>query len=234
MEAIENGNLIGSINGTVVGDAGLVAGKLGLALYTNGVDQYVDFGYQGDTCLGSTSLCARGRITAFWMLPADDSNGYILDTGRYGYDRVAIYVDNFILNVIIRYPGNAWSVTRALPSQPGWLHLVVSWQPCYGIKLYTNGALMARDTVPSTTFTSGGMPRLVLGAANSYIGKYKITLDELRVWDTVMSDEEVLALYNVDVGRNWDVFHYSDVMMGAMASQITSVSSVCSTVYSKK
>ena len=46
------------------------------------------------------------------------------------------------------------------------------------------------------------MPRFVLGAMNEYDNMYKMSLDEFRVWDTVMSDEEVLALYTVDAGRN--------------------------------
>ena len=94
MEKIDNGNLIGSINGTVVGSAGLVAGKMGLTLYINGVDQNVDFGYQGDTCLGSISLCTHGWVTAFWLQPFGDRSGIIMDTGLYGYDRTVIYVFN--------------------------------------------------------------------------------------------------------------------------------------------
>ena len=45
MEVIEDENLIGAINGTMVGGAVLVECKKGLALYINGVDQVVDSGY---------------------------------------------------------------------------------------------------------------------------------------------------------------------------------------------
>ena len=51
------GKLIGSINDTVVGDVELVAGKKGLALHINGKDQYVEFSYQSNTCLGYFVLC---------------------------------------------------------------------------------------------------------------------------------------------------------------------------------
>ena len=95
MQVIEKENLIGSVNGTVVGGAALVEGKKGLALYTNGVNQYVDFGYQGDTCLGGIRLCANGWLTAFWMQSADDGSGVIMDTGMYGYGRVGILVNRF-------------------------------------------------------------------------------------------------------------------------------------------
>ena len=65
MNTIENGNLIGSIDGTIFGGVELMTGKKGPAHYTNGVDQYVDFGYQGDPCLGYFIFCTQGWVTAF-------------------------------------------------------------------------------------------------------------------------------------------------------------------------
>ena len=63
MEIIEYRNLIG----TVVGGAALMVGKKGLALYINGINQVVDFSYQGNTCFGALSLCAHGWVTTFWL-----------------------------------------------------------------------------------------------------------------------------------------------------------------------
>ena len=60
MELIEHDNLIGSINGAIVDDAGFVAGRNGLALSINGMDQYVEFLYQGATYLGSSSSVLMG------------------------------------------------------------------------------------------------------------------------------------------------------------------------------
>ena len=42
-------------------------------------------------------------------------------------------------------------------------------------------------------------PRFVIGADFRYRGGYKDILDELRVWDTVMS-EDVWKLYRQDAG----------------------------------
>ena len=209
MEVIENGNLIGSINGTVIGDARLVSGKMGLALYTNGVDQYVDFGYQGDKCLGSISLCLHGWVTAFWVQLVNDNHGVIMDTGVYGYDRVWINVNGsgFLNSRFKSSPSKFWCVSLKLPTQQDWFHIVVTWQLCSGAQLYIDGQLV--DASPSSDSTpSNGKPRLVLGATNKYKNIYKMALDEFRVWDTVMSDEEVLALYTVDAVINWDTPHW--------------------------
>ena len=206
MEMVENGNLIGSINGTVVGGAELVTGKLGLALHTNGVDQYVDFGYQGNTCLGSISMYAHGWVTAFWVQFANDRTGSIIDTGLYGYERVGIILKAFILMVRISLPGKSWYVSTRLPSQPVWIHIVVTWQMCHGVKLYVDGALAAENSSPTSdpdTFKLySDMSRFVLGAFNTYQVKLGMTLDELRIWDTVMTAEEVLSLYTADTGLN--------------------------------
>ena len=122
MEMIENGNLIGSINGTVIGGAGLVVGKKGLALYINGDDQYVEFGCQGNTCLGSISLCAHGRVSAFWMQPTDDPTGLIMDVGLYGYERVVIFVYDFALMARFSSPDKFWECpSDSHPSKSGFI-----------------------------------------------------------------------------------------------------------------
>ena len=214
MEMIDNGNLIGSINGAVIGGARLVSGKIGLALYTNGVDQCVDFGYQGDTCLGSISLCVHGWVTAFWMQPADENPGVIMDTGVYGYDRVWIFVNSLgFLKARFQksYPYTFWELFIEFSSQQVWNHLVITWQLSCGAKLYINGQLVHASTT-SDKSPSNGIPRFVLGANNKCQNWYKAALDEFRFWDTVMSDEEVLALYTVDAGLNWEltgIFCYS-------------------------
>ena len=208
MEVIENGNLIGSINGTVVGGATLVAGKKGFALNTNGVDQYVDFGCQGDTCLGSISLCTHGWVTTFWV-QGIDRHCAIVDAGMYGKERVLIHVYDF--NLLARFwaPNNMWEASIQLPSKQDWIHIVVAWQPCCGVKLYIDGELVAIDNLPSNpNIPPYDKPRFVLGALNTYAYIHKMALDELRVWDTVMSDEEVLALYMVDAGLKWDISYW--------------------------
>ena len=210
MEVIENGNLIGTINGMVFGGAGLVAGETGLSLYTNGINQYVDFGYQGDTCLGSISLCAHGWATAFWMKLADDPSGTILDFAVYGYESVRIYMARAHFKIRFIDSNKAWGVSVQRPSSEDWIHLVATWELCYGAKLYIDGQLGVQTKYTSNAFIpSPDIQRFVMGADTKYGHKFKMKLDELRVWDAVMSDEEVLALYNIDAGRNWGTYNES-------------------------
>ena len=58
-------------------------------------------------------------------------------------------------------------------------------------------AVLSNPPVPVSN-----MPRFVLGAENVYGNKYKMTLVEFRVWDTVMSDKDVSDLYTMDARLN--------------------------------
>ena len=79
--------------------------------------------------------------------------------------------------------------------------------------MYIDGRVTDIDTSSAmSTRPDADMPRFVLGTNNKHVKKdadmYKMTLDELRVWDAVMSDEEVMPLYTVDSRLNWDISHW--------------------------
>ena len=212
MEMVENGNLIGSINGTVFGDVTLVTGKKGLALHTNGVDQYVDFGYQGDTCLGYFILCTHGWVAAFWTHRNNDTRGSVMDTGQGTNKGVKIkWKYSHEMLVFFRSINKKWQLRQQTSTNHGWIHIVIAWCPNYA-KLYFNGgrvstkSVIVVDRVPDTD-----TPRFVIGADYQYRDGYGGTLDELRVWDTIMSDEDVLELYRKDAGLiNWYVTTFND------------------------
>ena len=205
MEIIENGNLIGSINGTVVG-AELMTGRKGLALHTNGVDQYVDFGYRGDTCLGYFILCVHGWVAAFWLRRGNNNRPIptIMSTGAVANRGIGIAMNFDRGMVLFRGDSKEWHLEGGLILEQVWAHVVVTWQLYSGAKLYIDGELVAAVTCPTNhpgPSTEETCFILAAGGCQHTHG-FKGSLDELRVWDTVMSDEEVLALYTVDAGLN--------------------------------
>ena len=203
MEKIEDGKLFGSINGTVVGGVQLMPGKKGFALHFNGRDQYVDFGYQGDTCLGHFVLCTRGWIAAFWVQL--ETPGILMDTGSWAHSGEMIAWYDGVFGVVFTSGNNLWLVKdEAIPEQV-WIHVAVTWRACYGATLYINGEM--RDNFTTTGNHSNektSPPCFVLGASCNYGVMFQGKLDELRVWDAVMSDEHILELYNEDAGLNND------------------------------
>ena len=88
--------------------------------------------------------------------------------------------------------------------QGGWRHVVVTWCQYYGVKLYINGGLVAATTATAILYlVLNDAPHFLLGAdvdaiSNAELNTFVGTLDEFRVWDMVMSDEEVWGLYTAD------------------------------------
>ena len=61
MDCIEDGQLLGSINGSIYNGVALdSAGKYGKAMHTDGVSQYVDLGNHRDKCFGNLDHCPHG------------------------------------------------------------------------------------------------------------------------------------------------------------------------------
>ena len=204
MDEIVNRKLVGSINGVIVGNAGLVTGKVGLALYTNGIDQYVNLGNQGDTCLGYFILCSHGWVTAFWVkLGSLPGTHAIIDTGVNANKGMGIALFNGYLGAQFRSNTTHWTAGDfwGTPLQD-WMHVVATWKPSYGATLYVNGEMIATDDAPQVfnVVSANDEPLFIIGYSPYYNSKLEMTLDELRVWDTVMDDEDVLALYNGDTG----------------------------------
>ena len=206
METIENGNLIGSINGTIIGGIELVTGKKGFAVYTNGVDQYVNFVYQSDTCLGFFTLCTRGWVSVFWLQEGSSNHNYahVMDIRKNHYKGMKItWNRGDVIKAVFRNYSTLWCLSGKAPTGRKWIHVVVTWQPCNGAKLYFDGGLVKRHTLLSKSYSpKSEVPRFVLGANYVYNKQFKGAVDELRKWDTVMSDQEVLTLYKADAGLN--------------------------------
>ena len=206
METIESGILVGNINGTIIGSPTLVTGKKGLALQIGDYNRRVDFGDQSGTCLGNFMLCIHGWVAAFWMRPDVVDNGYIMDTGGAATARQGVLLEWRFSSLIANFFGkNKYWILDGGYLGLGWSHVVTTWGPCCGPKLYINGGLVASDTIPivrSIPVRDTYTPRLLLcamGAITTIDRSFKGTLDEFRVWDMVMRDEEVRELYNSDL-----------------------------------
>ena len=86
-----------------------------------------------------------------------------------------------------------------------WNHVVITWQLRCGAKLLLDGDLVDALTYPcDTTDPTIENPRFVKGAdyQNRFSSTFEGALDELRVWDAVMTDDEVKKLFIVDAERN--------------------------------
>ncbi|WP_051250985.1 LamG-like jellyroll fold domain-containing protein [Paenibacillus harenae] len=192
------GNSIGSSHGTIVGVPGYEEGKIGQAIDLNGTDSYVKLptthalaGYDEITL--STWLYWKGgnqwqRIFDF----GNNTNQYLFLTPRSG---------NNTLRFAIKNGGTEQIVQTSQLAANRWVHVAVTLGGG-SAKLYVDGELKATNssaTIKPSDFKPGV----------NYIGKsqwpdplYNGMIDEFRVYNHVLSADEIRAVVN-NTAKNW-------------------------------
>ena len=207
MEEIAGEKLSGSVQGVIVGDVKLVPGKQNQALYVNGIDQRVNLGNQRHSCMGDLSKCNKGFIMAMWiqMHNNDDTEYYISNGGQtYKSIGVAVMLRDKKLRAVFRTATHTWDLIHdGTVYLHTWYHIVLVWNIAIGGKVYMNGVLINHDQ-DGSRLASNQEPDayvdFILGATNwNFIYPGEMTLDELRIWDAVMNDQEIFNLYAADV-----------------------------------
>ena len=202
--------VLGSANGSLIGGAQLVGGKVGKALHTNGLDQWVDLGDQRDNCMGNIDNCNRGLVMAMWLRmhryddPGRNNDEYYITKGGHTERSmgVALLLREKIITVYFRTASKVWELnydTEVILDT--WYHVALSWSRIYGGKIYINGMLGGEDglgTSHVSNLDGDTYTTLSLGCDNTSppSGAARMTLDELRVWDEMFADMPARYLYS--------------------------------------
>ncbi len=185
-------NSFGTTTGTISGTAAYAAGKIGQAISLNGTDSYV-------TLPASHPLSAYNEVTLAtwvywngsgqWQRIFDFGNNtkqYMFLTPRSGSNTLRFAIKNGAGEQIVE--------TSQLAANQ-WAHVAVTLGGGTA-KLYVNGELKATKT-GFTTKPSDFKP------SKNYIGKsqwpdplFNGMIDEFRVYDHVLTDAEIKAVYN--------------------------------------
>lgn len=79
-----------------------------------------------------------------------------------------------------------------------WVHVAATWIQASGaMKLYINGTLEASGT--SGTALRSAPPRIVLGMLQTNLRNFSGSLDEVRIWDRALCEEEISNYKNCEV-----------------------------------
>ena len=198
------------LDGNIFTNITYVTGKQGKALYTNGVDQWVNLGNQRDKCLGNLTVCREGFVIAMWLKMHRGSDylhdEYFVTSGGHtkGSVGVACYRSNRgRIVAVFRNETRTWQCR--LPLKKGvWYHIVMTWQKGERVIFYLNGCIekIVAKGVSEDNNQDGGDNDFVIGSTNRDSKKStytaQMTLDELRVWDAAMSPGDVWAIYAAD------------------------------------
>ena len=212
MDKIEEGHLVGTFLGNLNGDVALVPGRSNKALHTNGIDQWVNIGNHRDKCLGNLTVCAKGFVMALWLrayIHVTSNVQFYVDSGGYTAQSLGItlFQKHGELRVRLRTESKYWKVESINFSINVWYHVAVVWTGEDGVQFYMNGCLCGRDD-SATKRTNNQNPSFtdfIFGNKNTNLANNdtplpaEMTLDEVRVWDGNMDEEEIWKIYTTDV-----------------------------------
>ena len=207
-DKMENGAIAGSTAGITTGAVELVDGKVNRALYTNGINQYVNLGNLRQYCVGNILHCQNGLTVSFWINPLIKKPGnlFYLDNGGSTSWSIGMNIlqQNEALCATVRDDSRVWSVTGVSFVPMHWYHVIVVWGEASGLHFYLNGCLAAVKLSPTFENSNPNGPHNDLILGTSTVSSLKsmtmseMLMDELEIWDAEFAQEQV---WNIFVSR---------------------------------
>ena len=186
-------------NGTLSGNTTYNSGNGGyITLGSN--TGYIDFGLS--SAGSSTSAYTWGgwfNIPSFTNIPMARGNDM---TGGFpnGWNLATVFLSNaFNASIVTSVPGIAQTNASysSSPSSNTWYNHIAVWNPGVSLKVYINGVLRATTNTSNTNLRSSGTG---WNSSNSST-KYNASYGSMVVYNTVLSDADILYNFNVTKTR---------------------------------
>ena len=140
MEKIEDGNLIGPINRTVMVDALLVTGKRVWPSMSMAMLIFNMLTLEITPAMPWVFHLVHSWLgSGFWL--QRKSKGRMMDTGYSVKQGKVIKWVGRILFVLFASDNNYWVVHPIVTPEQGWVHVTVTWRRCVEAKQYINGEM---------------------------------------------------------------------------------------------
>jgi len=168
-------------------------GRFGYGLNFDGVDDYID-------CGNSSSLNPTKSITIeAWIYPKDwGENGMGRIVTKYNSYQFYVYSDGSRLSFyfwnVSNIANQAWSNTNSINLNE-WQHVAVTYDGQY-VKFYVNGIPAGQTTLKAGNlqFTTSN---LLIGNRPVLDRTFNGIIDEVRIWNRSLSDQEILLHYQL-------------------------------------
>ncbi len=151
---------------------------------------------QGAVCVGSNLLNGAHAFTlAFWIdLLQASAGGGVLGARATDGAKFGLYMDggglnlNFVMN-------NGGPFATASITTGSWYFVVLSWQSTdYRVQLFLNGTLAASGGTPAWSTLDCDRALQLCNADGQYV---KARIDDLAIFNRVLSADEVMNIYNL-------------------------------------
>ncbi len=189
-----NGN-----DGTFNGDPQWVSGFIGGALEFDGVDDYV--------AIGDLDLTESFTLT-FWMRPSSIPAGWhsvVMKEYDYGFE----FDGNSLLGRVGNGAGGWGATVTTTISEPAvWYHAALTWNGS-DLEMFIDASSVGQNT---GTHVSNDNP-LLFGSWNTSSEFFNGTIDDVRIYDHVLSGIEILSVMQ---GQIWPYAWGPDPADGAL------------------
>ncbi len=193
-----------SHDGTLGGNANFISGKVGNAFYFDGDGDYLSLGQKPGTIFSDPT--GSSLSVSFWMRTNTTKSPqgalYILDSGAGTAARRGFYcsTNQGKLDCVIKHADTIYQVgaNNAIPLN-AWKLVTFTFDNTKSeLKLYLDGAYSAVGTKASLSSASSPVPNSVIGATNLQTLSFNGTLDEVIVWDRVLTAAEIKAIFDTN------------------------------------
>ncbi len=179
------------------------SGRIGRALFTDGIDQYVDLGSSlREYCVGDLSFCQKGVTLSLWLKTMDtgEPQQYYISSGAQttASHGLALLRSMNDLYCRARHPnGKEWSISGGAESwEDGvWAHVMVTWEINEGLFVYVNGSLYASTDFVFQSGAGDAFPHFMIGRRNDEVDGFgKAWYDDIRFYNEVKSQQFASSL----------------------------------------
>ena len=151
------------------------------------------------------NIFTGGGTLSAWINPKSDGQnnaGQAFDKSKYAFQVISESSGNVKVQFAVTLSGGAarWETPLSVPLNT-WTHILVTYDsdnPTTDPIIYLNGsAVTLTETIsPSGTHVSDASSNLILGNRNDGVTTFDGLLNDLAIWDSALTANEVTALYN--------------------------------------
>ena len=196
MEEVVDGEILGypSVTGYLENGASIVAGKVGKALYTDGIGPGIMFTGAAIENSPLTQPELSDGTVMFWIkFEGPSSTGICVESTPRGFD-VKHYMNKFAINWTSRDKRYKWY----FPDKDfhTFYHVALVWTQT-GVVAYQNGANVPTQSENEALSETPGPGTLMFGrsSSNAESKRCNCYVDDVKVWYEAKSEEFVMAEY---------------------------------------
>ncbi|XP_012586633.1 PREDICTED: probable G-protein coupled receptor 133 [Condylura cristata] len=188
----------------------IVEGKVNKGIYLKEEKRVtlLYYGHYKTSCISNPARCGPQGVTFsfFWKTQGGQSRpaplaygGQVISDGF----KVCSSGGRGSVEVYTRENSRTWGATFSPPG-PYWTHVLFTWKPKEGLKVYVNGTLSTSDPSGSVSRVYGEPNvSLVIGSEQDQAKSYENrAFDEFIIWERALTPDEVSMYFTAAVGKH--------------------------------